>query len=92
MKVPPSLEAEGEEPKTREITNDEAESLQSVILSAFSCQSVQQTKKIALHTSVKPDISMREMVSNPSRQYLEVVDFDEHFDNVALDWTNPDFE
>ena len=92
VKVPPSLEAEGEEPKTREITNDEAESLQSVILGAFSCQSVQQAKKIALNTSVKPDVSMREMVSNPSRQYLEVVDFDEHFDNVALDWTNPDFE
>ena len=92
VKVPPSLEAEGEEPKTREITNDEAESLQSVILSAFSCQSVQQAKKIALNTSVKPDVSMREMVSNPSRQYLEVIDFDEHFDNVALDWTNPDFE
>ena len=53
VKVPPSVEAEGEEPKTREITNDdEAESL---ILTAYSCQSVQQAKKIALHTSVKPD-------------------------------------
>uniref|UniRef100_A0A7S3HWZ1 MPN domain-containing protein n=2 Tax=Favella ehrenbergii TaxID=182087 RepID=A0A7S3HWZ1_9SPIT len=92
VKVPPSRDTEGEEPKTREISAEEAESLQTVILSAYSCQSVTQAKKIGMQTSVKPEIAMREMVSNPSRHYLEVVDFDEHFDNVSLDWTNPDFE
>ena len=94
MKVPPSKEAEGEddEPKTREVTEDEAENMASVILNAYACQGVQHAKKVALQTSLEPQASMREMVSNPARAYLEIVDFDDHFENVALDWTNPDFE
>ena len=37
IKVPPSVQDQSDEPKTREITESEAESMQSVILTAYAC-------------------------------------------------------
>ena len=91
VKVPESRSTENE-PQVREITAEEEEAMHQVVMNAFACQSVQQTKKMTLQTSVDPASTIQEMVGNPQRQYLEVVDFDEHFDDISLDWTNPDFE
>ena len=63
---------------TREITAEEAENMQAVVLKAFAVQGTTISKKIALTTSRDPDAVVTEMTSNPARQYLDIVDFDDH--------------
>ena len=78
--------------RTREVTEEEAESMQSVVLQAYAVQGTTMSKKIALSTGRDPDSVVTEMISSPARPYLDIVDFDDHFADVSKDWTNPEFE
>ena len=78
--------------RVREITEQEAENLHPVLLSGYAVQSTSQSKKVTLSTSKHPDFVIKELTENEQRQYLEIIDFDDHFADVANDWTNPDFE
>ena len=66
--------------------------MRSVILNAYACQGSTQSKKIALSTSTDPESVMTSLLGNQARQYMQIIDFDDHFVDVAQDWTNPDFE
>ena len=90
VSVPISGVDDGEQVK--EITATEEENLRAVNLYAYACNSATQSKKITLQTSKNPDSVISELAGNPQRQYLDIVDFDDHFADVSLDWTNPDFE
>ena len=66
--------------------------MRSVILNVYACQSSTSSKKIALSTSTDPENVMSSLLGNQSRQYMQIIDFDDHFEDVAQDWTNPDFD
>ena len=46
-------------------------------------------KAIPVETKEDPEDIMIELTKDKHKQYLEVIDFDEHFNDVSLDWTNP---
>ena len=94
VKVPKGADnAEEEtEERTQEITPEMEENMRPIILNVYACQSASQSKKISLSTSIDPENSLRELLRSQTRHYMEIIDFDDHFADVAQDWTNPDFE
>lgn len=87
---------EAEEQKVREVGSDEeADGL--AVVTAYACQGINHTKKVKCETAVQPDEMINELTTSKSghdvlgRQYLAIVDFDEHLADIALDWTNPEF-
>ena len=57
--------------------------MRSVILNVYACQSSTQSKKVALSTSTDPENAMSELLGNQQRQYMDIIDFDDHFEDVA---------
>ena len=52
------------EERIREVTEQEAESLQPVLFNAFSVNSTSSSKKINLQTSKTPETSMQELLGS----------------------------
>ena len=71
--------------KVREINEDE-ESENSLILTAYSCQGPTQTNKIKLSCQVDAEDVMKQLIEQGL--YMQCVDFDEHLADISLDWTN----
>ena len=91
VRVPPNENLETEE-QTREVTAEEAENMQGIVLKAFAVQHSTGQKGISLHSSKDAASVISELTGNPQRQYMDIVDFDDHLEDVSLDWTNPDFD
>ena len=66
--------------------------MRAVNLYGYACTSASSSKKVQLHTSKDPCIVVQELVNNAERLYLKIVDLDDHFADVALDFTNPEFD
>ena len=85
-----SNEDEDEDQKVREIKDGEEDEENTFVVQAFAVRGGTHSSKITLDTKDDPEVMNIELAK--SKQYMEVVDFDDHFNDVALDWTNPDFD
>jgi len=91
VRVPPYIEDEEEnEPQTREITNEEAEQIEGLIIENFIFTNT-LNPRLAPGSKINKTQIMKEVVAE--RKYLQIIDFDDHFnENLAFDWTNPSFD
>ena len=87
---------EEEEAKVREVLDEDQEE-ENFILSVFACGSTIQPKKLAMELKADKDQLVKELCEQGSSfgpslaRYADLVDFDEHFADVTLDWTNQVF-
>ena len=81
-----------EDDKVREIKNGEEDEENAIVVQAFAVRGGNMEKKITINCKSDPESMCIEISKDKKKQYLEIVDFDEHFNDVALDWTNPDFD
>ena len=91
MPIPEESEESQEEAKVREIKDDE-----DLILEAYACGNTVQPKKITLNldsdrSKIIKDLCVGGGHGKKVPKYFDIVDFDEHFTDVSLDWTNPMF-
>lgn len=90
MRVPAKIHGEDseDEPKTKEITEEESD--EGLIVDSFIVSASSNPKKSKIVPFEKSSL-LKELAK--SRKYLEIVDFDDHFnEDIALDWTNPGFD
>ena len=65
VKVPKDQVGDDEtEEQTREITQEQEESMKSIILNVYACQGSTMSKKIALSTSTDPETVMSSLLGN----------------------------
>ena len=84
-------EQESEESKVREILEQTG-----FIVEAFACGSTTKPKKLQLSFDADVKTTIKELCVGGSLgkkvpKYFDIVDFDEHFVDISLDWTNPQF-
>ena len=70
---------------------DESDCFMVVKAYAVGTSAESKLKAVPVETKEDPEDIMIELTKDKHKQYLEVVDFDEHFNDVSLDWTNPQF-
>ena len=77
----------------REIKENEDEE-ESLVVKAFAVSSSNDSKNkaITLNTQEDPEGICVELSQDKDKLYMEIIDFDEHFNDVSLDWTNPQFD
>ena len=87
----PMPEQESEETKVREIRDEE-----EFVVEAFACGSTTKPKKLQLSFDADIKQTIKDLCTGSSigqkvPKYFDIVDFDEHFVDISLDWTNPQF-
>ena len=77
----------------REIKEGEDEE-ETLVVKAFAVSSSNDSKNkaITLNTQESPESICVELSQDKDKLYMEIIDFDEHFNDVSLDWTNPQFD
>ena len=90
--MPLPEEDEGEEQKVKEIKDDD-----SLIIEAYACGSTVAAKKIALtleedRLKTVQSLCKGGQLGAKMPKYFDVVDFDDHFADVTMDWTNQAFD
>ena len=77
----------------REVKDGEEDEDSILIVKAYAVGTSTESKlkPVSLETKEEPKDICVELAREKSKQYLEVVDFDEHFNDVSLDWTNLQF-
>ena len=75
----------------REIKEGEEDEEEQLVVKAFAVSSSNESKNkpIKLITQQEPERICVELSQDKDKQYMEIIDFDEHFNDVSLDWTNP---
>ena len=81
-----------EETKVREIKDGEEDEETLLVVKAFAIAATNKDKKITLNNGRDPESICSELSQDKQKQYMDIVDFDEHFNDVSLDWTNPEFD
>ena len=78
----------------REIKEGEEDEEESLVVKAFAVCSSNDSKNktISLSTQEDPESICIELSQDKDKQYMEIIDFDEHFNDISLDWTNPQFD
>lgn len=91
LRVPTKIDdGSDEEPKTKEITAEEAAEEDGLIVDAFLISSSANPKRTKLSAVNEVQI-VSELMKDC--KYRDIVDFDDHFnEDVSLDWTNPKFD
>ena len=79
-----------ESEKVRELNSDD-DSTDILSMNAYSCQGITFTKKIKLSPQSDIEETINKLASSSTKEYMEIVDFDEHLVDISLDWTNPQF-
>ena len=85
----PVQEEEAEEAKVKEIRDDDV-----LTYEAFAAGSTPRPNKIKIEvegdrTKIVKDLCTGGSLGAKMPKYFDIVDFDEHFADITLDWTNP---
>ena len=87
----PVHEEEAEEAKVKEIRDDD-----ELIYEAYAAGSTPRPMKIKIEVEGDRTKIVKELCAGGNLgakvpKYFDIVDFDEHFADITLDWTNPQF-
>ena len=91
LRVGANSEPNDAQEKVREINSDD-ESESALIIKAYACQGINHTKKVKLEEETDAEQLLSSLATADNRMYMSVVDFDDHLEDISLDWTNPQFD
>ena len=84
---------EEEEQKIRELKDGEEDEESLLVVKTFAVTASGKSHSVPFDSvDIDPDSMCIDMTQDKNKQYMEIVDFDEHFNDVSLDWTNPTFD